>query len=344
MMNRANRDHLDVGPGQLRDAVRIGLGLLVVIAFSWQSAFAQNLKSTNLECRSENFGRAVCSVGAPIEQIRLTEKKSNAPCVEGSTFGFSGRSVWVDKGCAAQFEVSYRTDSSGSQYSSAPEVQSLRCTSQKYARAVCTVEGRVRSVSLVRQRSQSRCEQGTSFGYQNNSIWVDKGCDADFEVQFTPRSNYRRASRNRTTTFICKSTNRQLGACYVPGAIADIRLLNKRSRASCVNNSSFGFQRDVLWVKDGCEGNFEVTYRPDDTSSAWEFTNSGAQSKSLICKSDRFQEGRCNAGGMISAISLKTTRSRAACTPNSTFGYNFDEVWVTKGCEGEFEVLYFPRP
>jgi hypothetical protein len=258
---------------QLVKRIQIVLGLAVLTVLPFRSALSQGLNKATLECKSENFRRTVCSAGASVERIRLIEKRSDAACVEGSSFGFSGESIWVDKGCAAKFEVSFRSQS-----------------------------GRDRS---------------------SGSIYPSR-------------------QRNRSVRFTCKSDQHRIGACYVAGSIVDLRLLGKKSRASCVKNSSFGFRDDAVWVKNGCEGEFEVTYRPN-THSDWEFTNGGPQTRSLICKSDQFRRAACNAGGVISEIRLKNKRSRAACKADSTYGFRFDEIWVTDGCEAEFDVLYFPR-
>jgi len=253
--------------------IQIVLGLAVLSVFPFRSAMSQGLNKATLECKSESFRRTVCSAGASIEWIRLIEKKSDAACVEGSGFGFSGASIWVDKGCAAKFEVGFAPQS-----------------------------GRDRSSGSV----------------------------------------YPSRQRNRSVRFACKSDQHRIGACYVAGSIVDLRLMEKKSRAACVKNSSFGFRDDAVWVKNGCEGEFEVTYRPNSNAD-WEFANGGPQTKSLICKSDQFRRATCKAGGVISEIRLKNKRSRAECKADSTYGFSFDEIWVTNGCEADFEVLYFPR-
>ncbi len=65
-----------------------------------------------LDCRSKNFTRKECSVKGTVKAVRLLEQKSNTPCVEGDSFGFSNDYVWVDKGCEAKFEVSFASRSS----------------------------------------------------------------------------------------------------------------------------------------------------------------------------------------------------------------------------------------
>jgi hypothetical protein len=37
-------------------------------------------------------------------------------------------------------------------------------------------------VTLVKQRSDSACRQGYSWGYDRRGIWVDHGCRADFQL------------------------------------------------------------------------------------------------------------------------------------------------------------------
>jgi len=332
---------MDVRYKHLAQKVQLVLSLVFLIALPFRSAFGQAPKYITLECKSEGFRRTACLAGAPIERIRLTEKKSDAACIEGSSFGFSGDSIWVDKGCAAKFEITFRSPQRDYRGRTETEVASLRCTSEQFSRTNCNAGGTVRSVQLRRQRSQARCEEGTSFGYRNDFIWVDKGCDADFEVSFIPRSAYRQS--RRSVRFSCKSNQFKLGACYVAGPIIDLRLVQKKSRAACTKNDSFGFRDDVLWVKSGCEGEFEVTYRPD-TRADWEFSNREPQTQPLTCKSNQYRQETCNAGGMISDLRLVKTRSRAQCKANSSYGYDFDQIWVKDGCEADFEVTYYPRP
>jgi hypothetical protein len=346
--------------------IRIAPILLALIFLPCGSASGQGRQKTKLECKSENYRRAVCSVGGPIEQLRLTKKKSSSPCIEGTSYGYSDKSVWVDSGCAAQFEVTYRVESADQPDpgddrpwwerlgSSDEEIKKIRCSSENYGRNICVVEGKVRSVDLRQQRSRAGCEEGVSYGYYDDFVWVDKGCEADFEVRFTPRTGWGGppssdpAPRRSTgkVRFTCKSTDYNLGVCYVAGPIIDVRLRKAKSRASCVKNDSYGFRNDLLWVSNGCEGDFEVTFRPDNSSPdpGWEYSTSGPKRRTVKCKSDNYRRERCDVGGVISTVRLRKTKSRAPCTADSTYGFEFDEIWVNQGCEGEFEITYFPRP
>jgi hypothetical protein len=50
---------------------------------------------------------------------------------------------------------------------------------QMYKRCEVDTDGRV---SIERQTSYSSCRQGQNWGYDHRSIWVDRGCGADFRV------------------------------------------------------------------------------------------------------------------------------------------------------------------
>ena len=43
--------------------------------------------------------------GNPIAKVKLERQYSNAPCVEGKTWGYSSAEVWVDAGCRGSFRV-----------------------------------------------------------------------------------------------------------------------------------------------------------------------------------------------------------------------------------------------
>lgn len=57
----------------------------------------------------------------------------------------------------------------------------VHCESRHYMYNRCEVntEGRV---SIERQTSYTACRQGENWGYDHRSIWVDRGCGADFRV------------------------------------------------------------------------------------------------------------------------------------------------------------------
>ncbi|MCE9523583.1 MAG: DUF3011 domain-containing protein [Alphaproteobacteria bacterium] len=66
-------------------------------------------------------------------------------------------------------------------YGTYGNAQIVYCDSKKNKLKVCPV--RVRDyVQLVRQRSKSACRFNKTWGYDRRSIWVNKGCRAEFAI------------------------------------------------------------------------------------------------------------------------------------------------------------------
>ena len=59
--------------------------------------------------------------------------------------------------------------------------RSISCSSDNGKRHYCDVDTRG-GVSMVRQRSDSACQEGYSWGFDRTGVWVDRGCRADFRL------------------------------------------------------------------------------------------------------------------------------------------------------------------
>ncbi|MEO8727323.1 MAG: DUF3011 domain-containing protein [Acidobacteriaceae bacterium] len=148
-----------------------------------------------LNCSSEDGGRKVCPADTR-GGVTMIRQRSGSPCVQGQTWGYDRGSVWVDRGCRADFAIGrgngdrpgygpgdrpgygpgYRPGY-GNNYGG----QQINCSSESGGRKTCNIDTRG-GVQMIRQRSGSPCIQGRTWGYNRNSIWVDKGCRADFIV------------------------------------------------------------------------------------------------------------------------------------------------------------------
>jgi hypothetical protein len=60
-------------------------------------------------------------------------------------------------------------------------VGTLKCSSDFGTRQYCTADTR-NKVRIARQISESTCRLGYSWGYDNNGVWVDHGCRAEFDI------------------------------------------------------------------------------------------------------------------------------------------------------------------
>lgn len=131
-------------------------------------------------CESQDNRMRRCNVDTRYG-VSISRRLSDAPCVQGRSWGYDRSGVWVDDGCRAEFVTG--RGYGGSQYPGGGYGQgrSVRCESGKSRYHRCNVPV-YRGVQLQRKLSDSPCSQGSSWGWDRNGIWVDRGCRADFLV------------------------------------------------------------------------------------------------------------------------------------------------------------------
>jgi hypothetical protein len=57
-----------------------------------------------VRCESRDYRRTMCRADG-YRGVRLARQISRAACIEGETWGHDRSRVWVDHGCAADFEI-----------------------------------------------------------------------------------------------------------------------------------------------------------------------------------------------------------------------------------------------
>jgi len=193
-------------------------------------------------------------------------------------------------------------------------------------------------VRLVREVGSERCTLGRNWGYERGGIWVSGGCGAEFEIG-TPGSDYGWGyGYNEGGTIICASDDRRRENCRV-NTDGGARLIRKLSRAECVQGESWGFDRNGIWVDNGCAGQFEIgntgqssgNYPPPLPSP------SRPGRPTLVCESD----GRVNycATGMLNYnATLVREFGDDPCIAGRTWGQDQRGVWVDRGCAAEFRI------
>jgi hypothetical protein len=131
-----------------------------------------------ITCSSDDGGRHTCPVNAR-GGVQMTNQRSGAACQQGYSWGYDQRGIWVDHGCRADFMVNSGNNwNNGGGYGGGGQIS---CSSDDGGRHTCPVDVRG-GVQMTRQRSDARCQQGYSWGYDRRGIWVDHGCRADFTV------------------------------------------------------------------------------------------------------------------------------------------------------------------
>jgi hypothetical protein len=90
----------------------------------------------------------------------------------------------------------------------------VTCESNNYKRQYCTFDTRS-GVRLAHTVGDSQCVKGTSWDYDNNGVWVDRGCRAEFESQGNSYGGYGSSGGLASTTLpsgteISVRTNEQI--------------------------------------------------------------------------------------------------------------------------------------
>jgi hypothetical protein len=147
--------------------------------------------------------------------------------------------------------------------------QTINCSSEDGKRHYCsTPRGQVR---LVQQRSGSECREGYSWGSDNQGIWVDHGCRADFAVEQGRRDWDRDHDRDgdhdrdhngnygsgQGQVISCSSDDMHKHYCAAETR-GGVQLVKQHSDASCKQGHGWGFDSRGIWVDHGCRADFQV--------------------------------------------------------------------------------------
>ena len=139
-----------------------------------------------LYCASDDFNRHFCSITS-YGGVELLRQRSESPCIYGRTWGVAGDSIWVDRGCRADFAVGTNEYAYDGGYRGG---RTFYCASDDFNVHGCRVNT-YGGVRLLRQRSESPCVFGQTWGYDDRGVWVDRGCRADFAVGYRFDRRYR---------------------------------------------------------------------------------------------------------------------------------------------------------
>lgn len=234
-------------------------------------------------CGTLTTYQANCSTQGPIASVRLFREANFANCTEGKNWGHRDTVIWAGNGCRAEFEVTYRTASTGLPTSPVsptgptaptspgpPITRTVTCGSTSTAQARCNLGVEPTSVRLARDLSGSRCREGYSWGRTGTVIWTSRGCRGEFAVTYRRDATARPAPATPggptgatpagTRVVTCGDTSGSAMSCNTFGTPATVRLQRDRSNGRCGQSQSWGLSGQAVWVARGCYGDFQVTY------------------------------------------------------------------------------------
>ena len=120
------------------------------------------------------------------------------------------------------------------------------------------------------------------------------------------------------------------------GAVTASRLVADYSAGRCRQPNSWGHTADFVWTSRGCQGEFDVTYRPMRRRPVGQ--PNGA-TRVITCGTFTGRQATCSAGGPIASMRLRRDLGKGECLSGDTWGHAGTSIWATRGCRGEFEVV-----
>jgi hypothetical protein len=261
----------------------VALGLSAAAALTPVPALAQDPwggRASSLDqrlvCESRDGREQYCSAQIA-GSVRVLRELSRAPCVEGETWRWNSRGIYVRGGCRAEFAFRGQDDWGsggwggsgwgGSRYTE------IVCAARGDRENFCAApnDGRVR---LVREQGGGQCIEGQSWRADPQGIRVRRGCVGRF--------GFFRISGDdgwgggggwgpppvESFEVRCESRSHRWRTCPVE-IVGPVQLVKQDSHAPCVRGWTWGtISREAIWVSDGCRGRFLVNGRYSQRSSA----------------------------------------------------------------------------
>lgn len=169
----------------------LAISLLTLTVSPISHASDYDDSSEGVRCESYKNRTEYCNIDTR-NGVDLIETHSRTQCIEGQTWGYDRRGVWVNAGCRGTFvsrQRIYQSQSSqgaqrgrsfnGGYQQRQSDGEAVLCESVGKRQTYCEVRTRG-GVELVNQLSRSPCVQGQTWDYDRRGIWVSEGCRAEF--------------------------------------------------------------------------------------------------------------------------------------------------------------------
>ena len=234
---------------------------LVLLAFTVFSrpapVHAQGYGQT-ITCSSNDGKRNFCQANTR-GGVQLTRQISGSACIQGQTWGWNNNQIWVDRGCRAEFMTG--NNGGGGWNGGGNNGQTITCSSNDGKRNFCQANTRG-GVQLTRQISGSACVQGQTWGWNNNQIWVDRGCRAEFMTGnngggWNGGGGGWNGGGNNGQTITCSSNDGKRNFCQA-NTRGGVQLTRQISGSACVQGQTWGWNNNQIWVDRGCRAEFRT--------------------------------------------------------------------------------------
>ena len=300
-----------------------------------------------VRCESNNYRRQFCYAGLRNSRVYILHQLSHSDC--RGNWGYDRNGIWVDDGCRADFAIErydYPVSSGG---------EIIRCESRNYQNRRCPADT-YGGVEFYEQHSKRSCEG--RWGYDRNGIWVTDGCRASFKLlggydddynpfghdpygyggrHERPRDYPVDAPVGEVSIITCESHERRRAYCRV-NTTGGVELDRQISRSSC--NGNWGYDRNGIWVDNGCRARFAVgtprSHSRSRTGSGLPVLHDTPDNYDIVrCESKNHTRQICNIGRHRN-VEFHDQLSRSSC--ERQWGTSGRNIWVDNGCRAKFKV------
>jgi hypothetical protein len=213
------------------------------------SEFRRQLPTGTVRCESNEGRTRQCSADTR-GGVRLLRQLSDSACTEGRTWGYGRNGVWVTQGCRAEFAIGGRRF--------LRDRNTFRCESADGRWRLCPLSRKGR-ITLVRQLSRSDCIREQSWGHDERGLWVAQGCRGEFRWVDGVEGDGEAGGGNAPPPEIMRCESRGSKERRCPVEVSEgVRLLRQLSNSACIRDQSWGWNREGVWVRNGCRAEFEV--------------------------------------------------------------------------------------
>ena len=196
----------------------------------------------------------------------------------------------------------------------------LTCASEDGHRHYCAADTRA-GVSLQRQHSKSACTQGQTWGFDQQGVWVDRGCRADFLVN-APQ--------------VAQSGDRDHDRFRGHDEDAD----HDRDHGGSDRDRDADRDRD----RDADREHYQDADRDrDDHDHGRDGGNRRQETMQLTCASEDGARHYCENDIQGEAVMLRQ-RSGSPCRQGYSWGNDRRGIWVDHGCRADFSLTGWRKP
>lgn len=254
------------------------LPLPMLGAIAAAPAFAQS-RTMRINCYPRGNGTTSCDLPPNTQSVTYMGPDRSGRCREGDTWRRRGNQIQVSGGCGGTFEaVTYSGGGSGGGWGGSGGSSGggwggsgggnqgfageVTCRSRDGRTEECYANTQGRVV-MLQQYSSSPCREGQTWRYDRNLITVRNGCQARFGYGYGNQGGsgggWGGSNQGFAGQLECRSQDNRYRRCtaYTENRV---ELLRQFSSTSCTRGRNWGYDRNSIWVDNGCQARFGYGY------------------------------------------------------------------------------------